>query len=446
VSAYKNIVRRLKRIDDFYPVPIWIKFRVKSLLDATLLSNTIWLEQKIDDTYLDFEAANFENDSSPLIVIDVQCLRNKTFYRGIGRYTLSLVKAMAENSPATNILLFASNIGEEGNTPKVNEFVKKLNLPNLKFSVLDFFKDQVQISHQDSEKILSEILLRRKPHAVIVPSHFEHPFDAVHILPTDKLNIWVIIHDIIPWRFKEELLPSNKQRLFYSARIKELSVVRGLLSVSTFTATDVARELLDSTHISVIGGAGYAPSFKTKPLSPNSKSGIFCVGAETPHKNIPRLLKAYSLMSESIRKEHPLIIAGLHSESHQRRIFRECIELGIKVELPELLTDEEMHAFYAEAKVVVVPSLSEGLSMPVIESWTAGTVALGSRGTVLEEVIFEERLLFDPYSPENMAEIMTRLLTNDELYEELLAKSIQRLTIYNWAKVAENLHAILFKS
>lgn len=446
MSAYKSIVRRLKRIDDFYPVPTWVKFRVKSFLVAAILSNTIWFDQKIDSNYLDFEDANFENDSSPLIVIDVQCLRNKTFYRGIGRYTLSIVKGMAENFPATNFLLFASNIGEEGNTPKVDEYVKKLNLPNLKFSVLDFFRDQVRISHQDSEKILSETLLRKKPHAVIVPSHFEHPFDAVHILPTGGLNIWVIIHDIIPWRFKEELLPSNKQRRLYSERIKELSEVRGLLSVSTFTATDVARELLDDTHIFVIGGAGYVPSFRTKPLPLNSKRGIFCVGAETPHKNIPRLLKAYSLMSESIRNEHPLIIAGLHSESHQKRISRESVELGIKVELPELLSDEEMCAFYAEAKVLVVPSLAEGLSMPVIESWTAGTIALGSRGTVLEEVIFEEGLLFDPYSPENMAEIMTRIITNDELYEELLAKSIQRLTIYNWNKVAENLHAVVFKS
>jgi hypothetical protein len=98
--------------------------------------------KKIEGKYLDFEEVTFENENAPLIVLNVQCLRNKTYNRGIGRYTLSLARSLAKSAPHLNFLLFASNIGDEENLPKVKTYVENLNLSNIKFSILDFFASE----------------------------------------------------------------------------------------------------------------------------------------------------------------------------------------------------------------------------------------------------------------------------------------------------------------
>jgi glycosyltransferase involved in cell wall biosynthesis len=84
--------------------------------------------------------------------------------------------------------------------------------------------------------------------------------------------------------------------------------------------------------------------------------------------------------------------------------------------------------------------------MPVIEGWYAGTVAIGSRGTVLEEVIAIDELLFDPFSPEDMSNVMNRVLTDKTLWKRSLTKSRARLSIYSWDVVAKNLLQSLGKS
>jgi glycosyltransferase involved in cell wall biosynthesis len=394
--------------------------------------------KKIEGKYQDFEDVTFENENAPLIVLDVQCLRNKTYNRGIGRYTLSLARSLAESAPHLNFLLFASNIGDEENLPKVKTYVENLNLSNIKFSILDFFADKAMVSQAATELILLETIKRRKPSCLIVPSHFEHPFDAVHVYPTKGLDIFVIIHDIIPWRFKKDLLPTRHRKKFYESRLKELSKYSGLLAVSNFTASDVKKEIPHTPNINVIGGAGFENSPTNNTLKLEQKFGIFTVGADTPHKNINRLMHAYSLLPKRVQDRHPLTIAGLHSNSVQKMARQEAAKFNIELALPGLLSDQKMRKLYENARLVVVPSLAEGLSMPVIEGWSAGTVAIGSKGTVLEEVISNQELLFDPYSPEDMAAVMNRLLTNDELWLRMLKKSLSRLKIFNWDVVAKN--------
>jgi glycosyltransferase involved in cell wall biosynthesis len=154
-------------------------------------------------------------------------------------------------------------------------------------------------------------------------------------------------------------------------------------------------------------------------------------------------MSAYSLLSEKVREAHPLVIAGLHSKSVQKIARDRAEKLHIQVSLPELLSDDEMRKMYESARIVVIPSLAEGLSMPAIEGWSAGTVAVGSRGTVLEEVIGSEELLFDPYSPEDMSNVMNRLLTNDALWVRMLKISVKRLEIYNWDLVAQSLLKVI---
>jgi len=437
LSFYLYLVRRLKIYGENHRVPTWIRFRTKSFLNSTLLFNMYWSDEKAKN--LNIEYVNFENESAPIALIDVQALKNKTFFRGIGRYALSLAEALAQKEKTTNFLLYATNVGEEGNIPLIGEYVDNLKLPNLRFCVIDLFDGKVLVSQDESEITLIRNLEKFRPIFVLVPSHFEHPFDAVHLNPLSNLSVFVIVHDIIPWRYKKDLLRTSNLKKFYLKRIKELSKYTGLLSVSKFTAADVGSELPTNTSIDVIGGAGFATGYVVRKRELPQRKGVFTIGAETPHKNINGLLRSYSLMPKDIQIIHPLIIAGIHSKSVKTQIVRTADHLGIEVEIPPLLSDRELSDFYNQTRLVVVPSFAEGLSMPVMEGWSTGAVSLGGKGTVLEEVIFHEELLFNPHSSEDMAAVIHRLLVDDNLWNEMQKNSLERLEIYNWKNVADSL-------
>ena len=80
--------------------------------------------------------------------------------------------------------------------------------------------------------------------------------------------------------------------------------------------------------------------------------------------------------------------------------------------------------------------------MPVMEGWLAGTLVIGSKATVLEEVIHFEELLFDPYSPEDVARVIQQMLVDDKLWEKMFSLSKKRLEIYNWDNVASALLSV----
>jgi hypothetical protein len=45
VALYVLLVRKLKKIEDYFVVPLWLKFRTKSFLETTLLFNMYWFEK-----------------------------------------------------------------------------------------------------------------------------------------------------------------------------------------------------------------------------------------------------------------------------------------------------------------------------------------------------------------------------------------------------------------
>jgi len=53
--------------------------------------------------------------------------------------------------------------------------------------------------------------------------------------------------------------------------------------------------------------------------------------------------------------------------------------------------------------------------------------------------LHHEELLFDPYSPEDMASAVHRFLVDDKLWSYMLKLSIKRLEIFNWGNVVDRL-------
>src|SRR3989337_3130648 len=76
-------------------------------------------------------------------------------------------------------------------------------------------------------------------------------------------------------------------------------------------------------------------------------------------------------------------------------------------------------ALYRMATVFAFPSLYEGFGLPPLEAMACGTPVVTSRISSLPEVVGDGALLVDPYSEEEIAQGIARVLDDENLRQRL---------------------------
>ena len=77
--------------------------------------------------------------------------------------------------------------------------------------------------------------------------------------------------------------------------------------------------------------------------------------------------------------------------------------------------DKTLAVLYRLAAVFVFPSLYEGFGLPPLEAMASGTPVITSNVSSLPEVVGDAAVLIDPYQPDEIADAMERVLTDEAL-------------------------------
>lgn len=172
---------------------------------------------------------------------------------------------------------------------------------------------------------------------------------------------------------------------------------------------------------------------------------ILYVGGISPHKNLAMLVRA----ARRVKQPWHLVLVGDYSSDSFFSSYKDVSELTRKLDLTDHLTftgfvsDEDLAVLYNTATMLVLPSLSEGFGLPVIEAMACGLpVAVSNRGS-LPEIVNAAGLLFDPSSEEEMSDAILQLLTNERLRNELRNKSQARAKLFSWENGARKMISIL---
>ncbi|MEZ4834233.1 MAG: glycosyltransferase [Caldilineaceae bacterium] len=88
------------------------------------------------------------------------------------------------------------------------------------------------------------------------------------------------------------------------------------------------------------------------------------------------------------------------------------------------------------ARCHIHPAFYEGFGLPPLEAMACGTPTIVSNTSSLPEVVGDAALMVDPNAWEEMAVAMHRLLTDDDLHEELRQKGQQRAAVFSWRRAA----------
>jgi len=173
-----------------------------------------------------------------------------------------------------------------------------------------------------------------------------------------------------------------------------------------------------------------------------NKQFIMFNGRPTPHKNLRRLLEAFSVL----HTQHPdlyLMLAGKKDASHTSyTALAQKLGVGEYVILTDWITDGQLKWAMQHTKAYIYPSLSEGFGLPPLEAMLNGAPVIASNATCLPEVLGDAAHYFDPYDIQAMAQAIDEVLSDQALRQRLIAAGKQQITKYSWRRMAEQTLAV----
>lgn len=345
---------------------------------------------------------------------------------GIGRYVQQLVKHLLEIDKKNQYVLF------------VNHGFLSTDFTDVKIVVADIpwygWEEQVKFKKIiDKEKVD----LMHFPHWN-VPLLYNKPFV-------------VTIHDLTMYHYpRPEATTLGPLKFWLKDRAHRLVVrhavkrAKKIFVTSEFTKQDVHQTLKVPMEKMVVT---YQAPFENKRsidyslLSIVSGKYVLCVGAAYPHKNLGGLLKAWRIFCEKYGGGYKLVLVGKNNyfynnlQSSRLSGGQAIFNLQSAIHLNNV-SDDELVSLYSGTRLFIFPSLYEGFGLPPLEAMSHGVPVVSSNRACMPEVLGEAALYFDPENYEQMADVIHRGLTDEDVRFELKNNAVELLKMYSWEKLA----------
>ncbi len=271
--------------------------------------------------------------------------------------------------------------------------------------------------------------------------------DLVHFSMTQQPGFYngkvvTTIHDLTTARFNN---PAKNKAVFKTKQIIYRWLIKKvarkslkLIVASEFVKADVAQYTkINPEKIKVIYEAAGKIEAAPKPITELSgKKFIMYVGRALPHKNLNRLIDAFSI----IKKTHPdlnLALAGQNDANYELlKKYARAKYLTSQVFFTGLASDSQLRWLYENTAAYVFPSLSEGFGLPGVEAMTHGAPVVSSNASCLPEIYGDAAHYFNPLDTDDMAAKISEVLDNFQLSTNLIARGHAQAAKYSWAKTA----------
>ena len=358
------------------------------------------------------------------VAIDIRPIRDF----GVGTYIRNVVRILGRIDEQTEYFLLGSRdrVREIGRLPdnfRIVPFSAESTTPRGYFGIRQVLRhyrcDLVHI-----------------PHLLWTPLHLPCPYV-------------VTVHDVLDFMYRAENGGGMRRAVHRYCTQYVLNNAARILAVSQFTKKDIQRLFkIPDAKVEVVYNAiderfreGHASAADREFIAERYQTNypfILYAGRISPHKNIIRIIEAFSALKAELAKEGKLpdlklIIIGDEVSRHPD-LRRAVIKSGVQNDVRFLgfVPIEVLRTFYDVAKVFIFPSLYEGFGLPPLEAMAHGTPVVTSNTSSLPEVVGPGAVLVNP---ENVFEIMRaihRVLVDQALREKLKQKGYEQVQHFSW--------------
>lgn len=346
---------------------------------------------------------------------------------GLGSYVLNLIANLPlEEKDEYSFELFGSEVDRY-------TFSGDLEIPFTSVAIPD---------DAESEKIwhtakLKKTIRKQKYDVVIYPA-------IQNVIPKSlKHNGLPVINTVLSKSLVKNDLIMNK------IIVKTLSKAKKIIASSEFIKKDLISLGIDSKKIVVIyNGIDHKifyPSIDLKddivqiqPFSIKRPYFIYSSRLSGADKKHIELIKAFELFKKQTGLPHRLILAGDeadYSEEIHKAVFDS--PNGTDIFITGHFPLESLAKLYSGADACIIPAVNEGVGLPILESMACGIPVLCSNTGALKEFGTDIPLYFDSNNIDEMAECMSRIVSDSALREEMVERGLKRSSKFSWTSTIE---------
>lgn len=264
----------------------------------------------------------------------------------------------------------------------------------------------------------------------------------------------VTIHDMI-WFFAEKFSsgkPRSVQRRLmdgYYRVVPQLVVHRAaaILTVSQAAKNDIIQHLGLAPDQIIVTCEAASPVFhhiddvsrieKIRCRYDVNSPFILGIGSADSRKNIPTLIKAYSLLPVTLRAMYRLVIVWTH-DLMEAELGKQVAQMNLidDVRFVRQVTNEDLALLYNAASLFAFPSLYEGFGLPLLEAMACGTPIVTANNSSIPEIVDDAALLVEAKDAKAIADAIASVLTDEAIYATLKQRGSKRAAAFSWEKCA----------
>jgi len=278
--------------------------------------------------------------------------------------------------------------------------------------------------------------------------HIPHLFWIPRGLPCPYI---LTVHDLLEHMYGAHDGSSLLRSLHFELTRRALKHAARVLAVSQFTKNEIEKLFATpSERIEVVYNAiderflhGHASDVDRELIAQRYQVTypfILYAGAIRPHKNVVRIIEAFSILKTELEKEQEfpdlkLIIIG-DDLSNNPDLRRTVIRSGVQNDVRFLgfVPIEVLRIFYDVAKIFVFPSLYEGFGLPPLEAMAHGTPVVTSNTSSLPEVAGNAAVMVNPENVFEIQRALKRTLLDSGLRERMKQRGYEQAQRFSWTK------------
>ena len=343
---------------------------------------------------------------------------------GIGQYILRLVESLAHLDPQDDEFVLLQSQKDKSAIINSNGFVRKsLWTP----------------SHNRFEQPALSFEVSRLKLDLLHSPDFIPPFRR-------KCKSVITVHDLAFLLYPHFLTKESAR--YYGQIDQAWRKTDHIIAVSEATKQDSIKMLgVPEKKITVIHEAAN-PMYRQLPPEEAqqrvrrkyklTKDFILFVSTIEPRKNLPGLLQAYRRLRDKYKRDEILVIAGSKGWLWEE-VYETVENLGLEKHVAFLgrVPTADLVYLYNAARLLVHPSFYEGFGLTPLEAMTCGTPVIVSNTASLPEVVGDAGVMINPHDVDGLTVAMWRVLTEEELRQDLISKGLKRSSKFSWQKAAE---------